>query len=70
MTNKQPRGHCPICNTSHRLTKAGKVWNHGAKDGSWPPMNCRGSGHDPVPPSPPGNREAEDQHQRDESVSG
>lgn len=41
------RGDCPVCGRNSRLTKAGKVWTHGADTGVWPPMNCLGSGQSP-----------------------
>lgn len=41
------RGACPTCDRGIALTRDGKVRTHGAKDKSWPPVNCAGSGQNP-----------------------
>ena len=40
-------GDCATCGREMRLTKTGLVWRHGAKDRSWPPRDCDGSGRKP-----------------------
>lgn len=43
-------GECPVCKRHLRLTKNGKIWQHGDKSNRniWPPKNCPGVGQIPA----------------------
>lgn len=46
-TSTADRVQCPACDRWFLPRKDGKVRSHNARDGSWPPMNCAGTGKTP-----------------------